>query len=54
MPYYDILEILAEKPISTIGFRKKSSEKKEKAGDYLFYRGWESELVYGKINEIVA
>ncbi len=27
-------------------------KKKKKLADYLFYRGWESELVYNKINEL--
>lgn len=30
------------------------SKKKKKLADYMFYRGWESHLVYDKINELAA
>ncbi len=31
---------------------KNLQKKRKKLVDYLFYRGWESEMVYGKVSEI--
>lgn len=49
--YLETFNALAEKKASTI---KESSalKSKKKLADYLFYRGWESHLVYDKINEL--
>lgn len=49
--YSEIFNQLAEKKQREI--KEKSSYKaKRKLADYLLYRGWESELVYDKVNEL--
>lgn len=50
--YYKTFEALAEKRIQQLESEKDLQKKRRKFADYLFYRGWESELVYGKVNEI--
>ncbi|GAA0872562.1 regulatory protein RecX [Gangjinia marincola] len=50
--YHEKLHWLAEKKLSTIK-EKNLYKKKKKLADYLLYRGWESHLVYEKINELV-
>jgi len=50
--YYKIFEALAEKRLQQLASEKNLQKKRKKFADYLFYRGWESELVYGKVNEI--
>lgn len=49
--YLKTFHELAEKKAATI---KETNvlKKKKKLADYLFYRGWESHLVYDKVNEI--
>jgi regulatory protein len=49
--YLQTFHELAEKKASTI---KETSpqKKKKKLADYLLYRGWESHLVYDKVNEL--
>ena len=50
--YYDTFNALAEKKVETI--RESNHQKKrKKLADYLFYRGWESHLVYDKIRELI-
>lgn len=51
--YFSTLNDLAEKRWNDI---KDTSmlKKKKKLADYLFYRGWESQLVYEKINELAS
>ncbi|ATA68521.1 recombinase RecX [Capnocytophaga cynodegmi] len=49
--YIATFEILAEKKHAEI--KEKSVYKaKRKLADYLLYRGWESDLVYDKVNEL--
>lgn len=50
--YIDTFNALAEKKLNSI---KESNilKKKKKLADYLLYRGWESHLVYDKVNELV-
>ncbi|CEN33432.1 regulatory protein RecX [Capnocytophaga cynodegmi] len=49
--YIATFEILAEKKQAEI--KEKSVYKaKRKLADYLLYRGWESDLVYDKVNEL--
>ena len=50
--YLDTLDELAKKRLSQI---KESNiqKKKKKLADYLLYRGWESHLVYGKLQELI-
>jgi regulatory protein len=50
--YYNTFHALAEKKVETI--RETNAQKKrKKLADYLFYRGWESHLVYDKIRELI-
>lgn len=50
--YYSTFHALAEKKVALI--RDTNSQKKrKKLADYLFYRGWESHLVYDKIRELI-
>ncbi|WP_047549737.1 regulatory protein RecX [Psychroserpens sp. Hel_I_66] len=50
--YYQTFHELAEKKVETI--RETNAQKKrKKLADYLFYRGWESHLVYDKIRELI-
>ena len=50
--YYKTFEALAEKRLAQLAGEKNLQKKRKKLADYLFYRGWESELVYGKVSEI--
>lgn len=50
--YYKTFEALAEKRLQQLASEKNLQKKRKKLADYLFYRGWESELVYGKVGEI--
>ena len=50
--YYKTFEALAEKRLQQLSSEKNLLKKRKKLADYLFYRGWESEMVYGKVNEI--
>lgn len=49
--YFETFNALAEKKAETI---KETNvlKKRKKLADYLFYRGWESQLVYDKVNEL--
>lgn len=48
--YYKTLDELIQKRISQVK-EKNIYKKKKKVVDYLLYRGWESHLVYEKLNE---
>nr|WP_321247526.1 regulatory protein RecX [uncultured Psychroserpens sp.] len=50
--YYSTFHALAEKKVETIREPNKQ-KKRKKLADYLFYRGWESHLVYDKIRELI-
>ncbi len=50
--YFETFEALAEKRILQLESETNLQRKRKKLADYLFYRGWESELVYGKIGEV--
>ena len=50
--YYKTFEALAEKRIKQLETETDLQKKRKKLADYLFYRGWESELVYRKVGEI--
>lgn len=50
--YYKTFEALAEKRLQQLSSEKNLQKKRKKLADYLFYRGWESELVYMKTLEI--
>ena len=51
--YYNTFEALAEKRLQQLVSETNLQKKRKKLADYLFYRGWESELVYGKVGEIL-
>lgn len=48
--YFEILDELTQKRIAQVN-EKNIYKKKKKVADYLLYRGWESHLVYQKLNE---
>ena len=50
--YDKIFNDLAEKRFNAIK-EKDKYKKKKKLTDYLLYRGWESFLVYDKVNELI-
>ncbi|WP_430411438.1 regulatory protein RecX [Kordia sp.] len=50
--YLNTLDELARKRANAVK-ETNSFKRKKKIADYLFYRGWESHLVYEKINELV-
>ena len=50
--YLKTFDVLAEKRMGQLG-GKDSQKKRKKLADYLLYRGWESDLVYGKVKELV-
>lgn len=49
--YNEVFDFLAEKKKNEIK-EKNIYKAKRKLADYLLYRGWESDLVYDKINEL--
>lgn len=51
--YYCCFHELAEKKADSIR-ESNPYKKKRKLADYLLYRGWESHLVYDKVNELVS
>jgi regulatory protein len=48
--YYKTLDELVQKRIAQVN-EKNIYKKKKKVLDYLLYRGWESHLIYEKLNE---
>ena len=50
--YSNTFHELAEKKAATIKERN-PQKKKKKLADYLLYRGWESHLVYDKVNQLI-
>ena len=48
--YYKTLDDLLQKRIAQVK-ESNSYKKKKKVADYLLYRGWESHLVYEKLND---
>ncbi|WP_053992661.1 regulatory protein RecX [Mangrovimonas sp. TPBH4] len=50
--YMEVFHSLAEKQCGTIK-ETNTFKKKKKLADYLLYRGWESHLVYEKVNELI-
>ncbi len=51
-PYKEVLHKLAVRKLGQISDRS-ILKKKRKLADYLLYRGWEPELVYDKVRELV-
>lgn len=50
--YIGVFNDLAEKRVNLI-LESNKMKKKKKLIDYLLYRGWESHLVYKKVNELI-
>ena len=50
--YIDTFNSLAEKRLKSIT-ESNNLKKKKKLADYLLYRGWESHLVYDKVNKLI-
>lgn len=50
--YLESLDELAQKRLDAINERNPQKRKK-KLADYLLYRGWETHLVYDKVNELI-
>lgn len=50
--YIEIFNDLAEKRLNSIK-EKDKYKKKRKLSNYLLYRGWETYLVYDKLNELI-
>ena len=50
--YIDVFHDLAEKRVKSLT-DSNLLKKKKKLADYLIYRGWESHLVYDKVNELI-
>ena len=50
--YLVTLDTLAKKRVSQIK-ETQLQKRRKKLADYLLYRGWESHLVYGKVNELI-
>ena len=50
--YIETFNDLAEKRANAI-LESNKQKKKKKLADYLLYRGWESHLVYDKVNELI-
>ncbi len=51
--YLQTFQELAEKRFAQLASENDLQKKRKKLANYLLYRGWESSLVYEKINEIV-
>jgi len=51
--YFETLDLLTKKRIAEVKERH-PLKKKKKVADYLLYRGWESHLVYEKINQLIT
>lgn len=48
--YYATFEQLFQKRMAQLSQERDGAKKRKKLADYLFYRGWESEMVYDAIN----
>jgi regulatory protein len=51
--YYDTFDALAEKRISQLKTEINPQKKKKKFADYMLYRGWESQMVWEKVREVI-
>ncbi|UWX54738.1 RecX family transcriptional regulator [Maribacter litopenaei] len=51
--YLETFDALAKKRLREIK-EKDIQKRKKKLADYLLYRGWESHLVYDKVNELIT
>tara|TARA_R110002072_G_scaffold85225_3_gene193040 strand:- start:9419 stop:9853 length:435 start_codon:yes stop_codon:yes gene_type:complete len=51
--YLETFDKLSEKRLSQLVSEENIQKKRKKLADYLLYRGWESHLVYDKVNELL-
>ena len=51
--YLETFDKLSEKRLSQLVSEENIQKKRKKLADYLLYRGWESHLVYEKVNELI-
>lgn len=51
--YVDTFNTLAQKRVATLK-QGSAQQQRKKLADYLFYRGWESQLVYDKVKELLG
>lgn len=51
--YLQTFDILSEKRVNQLASEENLQKKRKKLADYLLYRGWESQLVYEKIRELL-
>lgn len=50
--YLSTLDELTQKRLDQLACENNIPKKKKKLADYLLYRGWESELVWGKVHSL--
>jgi len=50
--YFEVFNALAKKKVDSL-LETNKFKKKKKLADYLLYRGWESHLVYEKVNQLI-
>jgi len=50
--YMEVFNALAKKKVDSL-FETNKLKKKKKLADHLLYRGWESHLVYEKVNQLI-
>ncbi|WP_299766971.1 regulatory protein RecX [uncultured Dokdonia sp.] len=51
--YEKVFDTLSRKRIQQLSSEKEKYKKRKKLADYLLYRGWEGNLVYEKVRELV-
>ena len=51
--YEKVFDALSRKRIQQLSSEKDKYKKRKKLADYLLYRGWEGDLVYQKVKELV-
>ncbi|GGG24073.1 recombinase RecX [Dokdonia pacifica] len=51
--YEKVFDALSRKRIQQLSSEKDKYKKRKKLADYLIYRGWEGDLVYQKVKELV-
>lgn len=51
--YLETFDKLSEKRLSQLVSEENIQKKRKKLADYLLYRGWESHLVYDKVNQLI-
>ncbi|WP_430968380.1 regulatory protein RecX [Spongiimicrobium sp. 2-473A-2-J] len=51
--YLETLDTLAKKRLASLS-DKDWAKRRKKLADYLLYRGWETDLVYEKLNELLS